>query len=169
MLLLEINIVFLLVLIIFSTFYRPFTQILASLKHMEEDMVLCLNERLLLGRLEKELTYETQSLSLIQQEGETGTFLTCQMLSVSRTKEFFLKPHKSGNGYSLYRCTKVVGRRKGINTLTPPHVKVLTFLVQPIDNQSVQMILELGLTTSERRRRTTRFIELLNGVLHEKK
>jgi hypothetical protein len=167
-LLLEINMVLLLLFVLFTTFYQPFIQILVSLKHMEEDMVLCLSERLLLGRLEQELTFETREL-VLQQQATGVTFLKCSLLSADKTRQFFCRPHKEGSGYTFYQSTQVVGRQEGINPLTPPHVKLLNFRACPVDDHSLKLLMTFGLTSSLRQKSTTRFIKLNNGILHEKK
>ena len=163
-LLLEINFVLLLVFILFTTFYEPLFQFILGLKHMKEDMALCMQERLLLARLEQELIYETREL-ILEQQNEERTLLTCRFLNSNKTRQFFCRPHKSGSGYTLYQSTQVIGRQKSINPLTPPHVKVTTFLFQPLNEHSLKVTLGLSLVSASRQRNTTRYMKLGNGTI----
>lgn len=164
--LLELNIALLLILLLIVGFYQYFLQALLSLKRMQSDVDLCINERLLVGRLERELTFETEQLEIRPDTHSQFSILVLRKKNNGYYRKFFCRQLKQQT-FALYQETKHGVKNSGVNPLTPPRVKVLALKAEKIESNGVKLTLEIALTDLGRKKRTVKFIRLLNGVVYE--
>lgn len=164
--LLELNVALLIILLLIVGFYQYFLQALLSLKRMQSDVDLCLNERLLVGRIERELTFETEQLEIRQATPSQFSILVLWKKKHGCYRKFFCHQVKHQN-FALYQETKHGAKHSGVNPLTPPRIKVLALKAEKVENNGVQLTLEIALTESGRKKRTVKFMRLLNGVIYE--
>jgi predicted regulator of amino acid metabolism with ACT domain len=163
-LLLEITVTFMLICILFATFYQSFLQILGSMRKIYDDLELSRVALSITAIVEREMLYD--SSEVILQENNYGSRMVCKNIGPNRTVMFYCS--NIGNKTSqivAYKSTQITGRAEGINPISSPNVSVVKWHSEKIDGRTLRLEIELKMEKTGRSKTFIEVIRLCNGYV----
>jgi len=160
--LLEITIAFMLMCLLFATFYQSFLQMAVSMRKIYDDVELNRVACAVMATVESEIMYGSQQVIL--QENKYGSRIVCRHIGPKRTVIFYCS-NVAGTMQKVvvYKSTQIAGRPEGINPLSSQLVSAEKFRVEKIDGRTLRLEMELKIVKTGRRKIFIEVIRLCNG------
>jgi hypothetical protein len=160
--LLEITIAFMLMCLLFTTFYQGFLQTAVSMRKIYDDVELNRVAGAVMAAVESEIMYGSEQVIL--QENKYGSRIVCKNIGPKRTVVFYCS-NVVGTmpKVVIYKSTQIAGRAEGVNPLSSQLVSAAKFQVEKIDGRTLRLEIELKIETTGRSKTFIEVIRLCNG------
>ncbi|MPL88463.1 hypothetical protein SDC9_34486 [bioreactor metagenome] len=160
--LLEITIAFMLMCLLFATFYQGFLQMAVSMRKIYDDVELNRVAGAVMSTVESEIMYSSQQVIL--QDNKYGNRIVCRNIGPNRTVAFYCsKVEGTKTKVVVYKSTQIAGRPEGVNPLSSQSVSAEKFQVEKIDGRTLRLEIELKIETTGRSKTFIEVIRLCNG------
>ncbi len=157
--LLEINLVLIFLLVIFTMFYSSFSNLNSSLSGVVANISFYNADRYTIGFIEKELSFHTSKAN-ISKDTTGRKQVTCYDLSSGIKKRYYLKNHV------IYRETSTA-TTVGINPISLAQAYILSWDITRIAENKIMITTIYRDTRTEREKEFTHLIRLVNGTIEE--